>query len=38
MGVQWSLLDVLQGTTEMVLKTRRMGGENAIINILNKVD
>lgn len=37
-GVQRSLLDVLQGTTEIVLKTSRMGGENAIINLLNEVD
>ena len=37
-GVQWNLLGVLQGTTEILLKSRKMGGENAIINPLNKLD
>lgn len=31
-GAQRNLLGVLQGTTEILLKSRRMGAENAIIN------
>lgn len=37
-GVQWNQLGVLQGTTEILLKSRRVGGENDIISPLNKMD
>lgn len=36
-GVQWNLLGFLQSTTEILLVSGRMGGENAIINPVNKL-
>lgn len=36
--LRWNAPYILKGTTEILQKSRRLGGENVIINPLNKLD